>query len=79
MFVLLDFVTGVYRQVFKRVPWFGIIKQSEHLNYFNVKSLRAFAEIHGLDVLYMSEPDTKYKVGRIFQGRLACVARPLAK
>jgi hypothetical protein len=76
LFIFVDFLSGAYRQIFKRIPWFGIVKQSEHINYFNVKSLRVFAELRGLEVLFVSEPDLKYKVGKIFQGRLACIARP---
>jgi hypothetical protein len=74
MFVSIDFVSGAYRQVTGRIPWFGIVKQSEHINYFDSKSLRRFVDIHGGNVIYMSREDLKYKVGRIRQGRLACVA-----
>ena len=75
IFISLDFISGVYRQFFGRIPWFGIVKQSEHVNYFNVQSLERFLTLHGSKVLFTSTPDKKYKVGNIRQGRLASIIK----
>lgn len=75
-FVLLDFLSGVYRHFFGRIPWFGIVKQSEHINYFDKDSLASFVSMQNAEVLYMSPEDRSYKVGTVRQGRLACVSRP---
>jgi len=34
LFILFDFLSGVFRNYFHKVPTFGIVKQSEHINYF---------------------------------------------
>jgi hypothetical protein len=75
LFSLVDFVTGVYRHFFGRIVWFGIVKQSEHINYFDQYSLTHFLESRGSNIVYVTSPDFKYKVGSVRQGRLACVAR----
>jgi hypothetical protein len=72
-FIAVDLISGVFRQYLSRIPWFGVVKQSEHVNYFDQKSLRTFIETRGGRVLFTSEPDLKYRVGRIRQGRLACI------
>ena len=74
-FIFIDFLSGAYRQFFGRIPWFGIVRQSEHINYFDVRSLQAFLSAQGERVIYLSEPDNTYKVGRIKQGRLSCVTK----
>jgi SAM-dependent methyltransferase len=75
LFVAVDFYTGVYRHFFRRIPWLGIVKQSEHINYFEPLSLQKFMEGHGVQILSMSDPDLKYKVGAVRQGRIACTIR----
>jgi hypothetical protein len=75
LFVAVDFVSGVFRQFFGRIPWFGIVKQSEHVNYFSVESLERFLTLHDSTILYTSAPDVKYKVGNIRQGRLASIIK----
>ena len=39
IFTFLDFASTVLRNYIKYVPFLGIVKQSEHINYFSVKSL----------------------------------------
>ena len=48
LFVLLDFITGVIRNYLGLVPWFGIVKQSEHINYFSSLSILKLGTIAGL-------------------------------
>jgi hypothetical protein len=74
-FIFIDFLSGAYRQFCGRIPWFGIVKQSEHINYFDVRSLQAFLSAQGERVICLSEPATTYKIGRIKQGRLSCVTK----
>lgn len=44
LFQLFDFSTGVWRLFFKRIPFWGILKQSEHINYFNYRTLGALID-----------------------------------
>lgn len=73
LFIGIDLYTGLYRNFFKRVPMFGIVKQSEHINYFSAKSL-AFALSSQFEVTYISEPDYKLKHGKFRMGFLAGTA-----
>jgi len=75
LFVLADFLSGLYRQFFGRIPWFGVVKQSEHINYFNEQSLNRFLILSNSSIQYTSKPDKKYKVGSIRQGRLASIIK----
>jgi SAM-dependent methyltransferase len=42
-FIAVDFVSGLSRQFFSRIPTFGVVKQSEHINYFDSASLLGMA------------------------------------
>lgn len=75
LFSVVDFLTGVYRHFFGRIVWFGIVKQSEHINYFDSYSLRYYLESRGGEVVFLSGPDYRYKVGSVRQGRIACTVR----
>jgi hypothetical protein len=44
VFIMLDLLTGICRQFNRKIPNFGIVKQSEHVNYFSLPSLYALAE-----------------------------------
>lgn len=72
-FVTVDFISGISRQFFGRIPWFGIVKQSEHLNYFNAKSLRHLLESSGFEVVYVSPPNRGSKQGRLRFGRMSAI------
>jgi hypothetical protein len=73
--VPLDFVTGFARQVGWSVPRFGVIKQSEHINYFGLRSLSTLLEHTSFGVVTSrAEPWTK--MGQLRLGRLGVVARP---
>lgn len=75
LFSTIDFLTGVYRHLFRRIVWFGIVKQSEHINYFDSFSLKYYLESHGGEIVFLSEPDLKYRVGSVRQGRISCTVK----
>jgi hypothetical protein len=68
-FVVHDFVSGVARQLGKKIPRRGIVKQSEHLNYYNLQSLSLIVEGIGCTVVN-SESLPNAKVGGLRLGRL---------
>jgi SAM-dependent methyltransferase len=71
-FILMDFLTGITRQFFGRIPWFGIVKQSEHINYFNKISLETLcSKFDGK--IWISNPDFSHKQGKFRLGRIAAV------
>jgi len=73
--VASDFVSGVSRQVGFRIPRLGVVKQSEHINYFTDQSLNALLTKAGFDVIaHAAEP--KASVGGLRLGKLGMVAVP---
>ncbi len=76
LFIVTDLLTGMYRLLFRRIPFWGIVKQSEHLNYFSKKSLLALigAEV---EVIGVTEPDLNFGQGRIRVGRIALFAQKI--
>jgi len=76
-FIPCDFASGVTRQLGWRIPWFGIVKQSEHINFFTSASLRSLLELSGFEVTAeRAEPDAR--VGPLRLGRLGMAAVPAA-
>jgi hypothetical protein len=43
LFMGFDFVSGLSRNLLGFIPWFGVIKQSEHINYFSEESISCMA------------------------------------
>lgn len=74
LFTMIDFASGVYRTFRFRIPFWGIVKQSEHINYFSAKSLEGLLNIDGIKVLAISDPDLNFGQGRIKLGRISLVA-----
>jgi hypothetical protein len=70
-------VTGVYRQFFNKIPFFGVVKQSEHINYFDDLAIVKLIQDHNFEILYSSKPQRKSFVGIIKQGRFGIVAQKL--
>ena len=68
-FVAYDFVSGVARQLGRKIPRRGIVKQSEHLNYYNLHALSLIVEALGCTVVD-SESLPNAKVGGLRLGRL---------
>jgi hypothetical protein len=73
-FILIDFLTGVYRLLTRRIPFWGICKQSEHINYFSTSSLNLLCSSISEDV-WVSEPNMKYRHGRLPAGHISAVIK----
>jgi hypothetical protein len=43
LFMGFDFISGIFRNFLGFIPWFGVIKQSEHINYFSERSIQRLA------------------------------------
>jgi hypothetical protein len=74
-FVPLDFLSGLARQFGWSVPRLGVVKASEHINYFDADSLGRLLANHRFRVTAMcAEPGAR--AGRLRLGRLGIVAVP---
>jgi len=73
LFISIDFFTGLYRQFFNRIPFFGIVKQSEHINYFTPIGLINLVENQGFFVKFATDPERRNFVGLIKQGRFGII------
>ena len=73
--IVLDFLTGMSRQFSLAIPRFGVIKQSEHINYFSGRSLRALLAASGFLVI-AERSDSKMKVGGLRIGSYGVAAMP---
>ncbi len=74
LFIALDFLTGLSRQYFRTIPIFGIVKQSEHINYFSRKAIINLVS-KNLEVIHVSNENLKEKYGHFRLGFLALIAR----
>lgn len=74
VYVFLDFFTGLFRVFLKRIPFFGVVKQSEHINYFSEKSLWALADNLNMEILSFSSEEG-LKQGRLKIGAQAILLR----
>ena len=72
IFIAVDFITGVIRLYTRRIPFFGIVKQSEHINYFNSRSLLVLSKLISDDI-WISPEDSKFKQGKLRLGHLAAI------
>ena len=68
-FIVHDFASGIARQFGFNIPRHGVVKQSEHLNYYNLKSISMLLEKLGTTVL-KTEAIPDAKVGGLRLGRL---------
>jgi Methyltransferase domain len=75
VFVVIDLFSGLYRQIFQRIPLLGIVKQSEHINYFNENSLTMLLREMGFNVLSIQGPDLDFKQGKIRLGRIGILSQ----
>lgn len=73
-FMLIDFLGGVYRNFFRRMPFWGVVKQSEHINYYNRESLTQLCELNDLEVIKITGPDFDFGQGYLKLGRLSVIA-----
>ncbi len=74
-FIFVDFLSGIYRTVFRRIPFWGIIKQAEHINYFSKNSLISLANSANLELIKITEPDYNFGQGAIKLGRISMVLK----
>jgi SAM-dependent methyltransferase len=74
LFILFDFLTGVYRLLTRRIPFWGICKQSEHINYFSTFSLNLLCSSISEDV-WVSDPNMKYGHGRLPAGHISAMIK----
>ena len=72
IFIAVDFISGIIRLYTRRIPFFGIVKQSEHINYFNSKSLHALCSTVSKEV-WLSAENRKFKQGKLRMGHLAAI------
>ena len=72
--ILLDFYTGVYRNFGFRVPRLGLVKQSEHVNYFTREGLEGLLTSTGFRVIG-SQRDGDFRAGGLKMGRLGILAK----
>jgi hypothetical protein len=76
LFASVDFVSGLSRQYRHAIPRFGIVKQSEHINFFSRLSLLDLLARTGYSVACERfEPDAQ--VGGLRIGRYGIAARPM--
>jgi len=75
LFIPTDFVTGVWRQYLHAIPRLGIVKQSEHINYFSPQALRDLLMRTGFSVV-AERNDPRALVGGLRIGRYGAAARP---
>jgi hypothetical protein len=73
-FVGLDFVSGVSRHFRSSIPRFGVIKQSEHINYFSPRSIVSALTASGFTVVSEGE-DPNLKAGGLRMGCYGVAAR----
>ena len=73
--IVADFASGVFRNFGRTLPRLGVVKQSEHINYFSERSLTYFLEQEGFRVVrFIAEPNARLEGLRL--GRLGVVAKP---
>ena len=73
--ILANFLTGVSRQLSRKIPIMGVIQQSEHINYFGQKSLEILLNRSGFTVLSVQGPDFRFQQGRIRMGRIGILSK----
>ncbi|OBS01183.1 hypothetical protein A9W98_01705 [Mycobacterium gordonae] len=74
--IAADFVAGVARNFGRRVPRFGAVKQSEHINYFSTQSVERLLAEGGFRVV-SAKSDPKASVGGLRMGKLGILAVPV--
>jgi hypothetical protein len=68
-----DFLAGVCRQFDRSLPRLGLVKQSEHINYFSEKALTLLLERSGFEILAV-ESDQSAGAGSFRLGKLGIMA-----
>ena len=73
--IMVDFLSGVSRQFRSSIPTLGLIKQSEHINYFSVRSVLAALTASGFTVVAQYSEGPR-RSRRLSFGRYGVAARP---
>jgi hypothetical protein len=73
-FIAADFTTGVARQYGRRIPLLGVVKQSEHINYFDETSICRLLRRAGFTVMVVRS-DEGARAGSFRLGRMGVVAK----
>lgn len=76
-FILLDFFTGISRLLFSRIPFWGVVKASEHINYFEYGCLENLLETSGFKVI-VAKKIANAKQGKIRLGCLQILAEKVS-
>jgi len=71
--IFIDFVSGVSRQFLGLIPPIGVVKQSEHINYYSERALQRLLEEAGFRVT-SRKIDSKTKAGSYRFGTLGMTA-----
>lgn len=75
-YLLADILSGISKQFDFKIPRLGLVKQSEHINYFSEKSLTTLVSNLGFEVVNIKAlPDAK--VGGLRLGRMGLLAQKL--
>ena len=69
-FLFIDFLTGIYRLIFSRIPFWGICKQSEHINYFTINSLKLIC-LQASPKVWNSRINREFKQGKLPMGYIS--------
>jgi len=76
-FIPCDFASGVARQIGWTIPRLGVLKESEHINFFDARSLTSLLESIGFQVR-ATRADPGARAGHLRLGRLGIAATPAA-
>lgn len=74
VFVFLDFFTGILRNFGFTVPRIGIVKESEHINYFSSTSLEKIALKSGYSIIHSAQ-DNSSRAGFFRLGKAGLIAK----
>ncbi len=73
LWITADFMTGLLRNFGWRVPRLGIVKQSEHINFYSEDSLRLLLSKAGFRIVYLTV-DPQARLAGLRLGRMGAIA-----
>ena len=76
-FLPCDFASGVAKQLGWKIPRLGVLKESEHVNFFDARSLTSLLESAGFEVK-ATKAEPSARTGHLRLGRLGIAATPAA-
>lgn len=78
LFRFIDFLSGIWRLFFRRIPFWGILKQSEHINYFNCQNLNFLISKFNLELIGL-HIDKNERQGKVKYGSISLLCKYLNK